>query len=138
MTYALSGALQTAVYGLLQADPALETLVGEAIFDCPPAGTLPPLYVALGPERVREAGDKDGNGAWHEFDISVVTENAGFLTAKQAAGAISDALHGADLTLGRGVLVGLWFLRAKAGLEADGRRRIDLTFRARVEDVVAP
>lgn len=138
MTYAVSGALQTAVYGLLAADAALGALVGAAIFDCPPAGTVPPLYVALGPERVREAGDTGGNGAWHEFDVSVVTENAGFLSAKQAAGAVCDALHGADAPLGRGLLVGLWFLRARAGLETDGRRRIDLTFRARVEDTVAP
>ncbi|MBP0480995.1 DUF3168 domain-containing protein [Sagittula salina] len=138
MTYAVSASLQTAVYGLLQADAALGALVGAAIFDRPPAGSMPGLYVALGPERVREAGDKTAYGAWHEFEVSVVTESAGFLDAKNAAGAISDVLHGADVALGRGVLVGLWFLRARAGLETDGRRRIDLTFRARVEDTVAP
>ena len=61
-------------------------------------------------------------------------ENAGFLSAKEAAAAVSDALHDADLTLGRGRLVGLWFHKAKASLAGEGRRRIDLTFRARVED----
>ncbi|MBO9464411.1 DUF3168 domain-containing protein [Tropicibacter sp. R15_0] len=134
MSYAVSGALQTAVYAALQADMTLETLVGDNIFDALPTGTLPQTYVALGPETATEAGDGTDAGAWHEFVISVVTEIAGFLTAKQAAGAISDVLHEAELTLTRGQLVGMWFRKAKATRETGGLRRIDLTFRARVED----
>ena len=134
MSYAVAAALQTAVYGRLQADPGLEAMVGDAIFDALPAGPLPELYIALGPEKAEEASDKSGRGAWHEFTVSVVTEVSGFLGAKTAAGAISDALDGADLPLSRGRLVGLWFHRAKASRESDGRRRIDLTFRARLED----
>jgi len=134
MSYAVSGALQSAIYAQLQADAALTGLVGDAVYDKVPAGALPALYVGLGPETVREAGDVSGDGAWHEVLISVVTENAGFLSAKEAAGAVSDALHCADLTLSRGRLVGLWFHKARAQREKGGRRRIDLTFRARVED----
>ncbi|WHZ36941.1 DUF3168 domain-containing protein [Sagittula sp. MA-2] len=134
MTYALAGALQAAVYAQLQSYAPLTAIVGDAVHDKMPSGALPPIYVAFGPERVEEAGDQTGAGAWHQFEVSVVTENAGFLSAKEAAAAVSDALHDADLTLGRGRLVGLWFHKARASLAGEGRRRIDLTFRARVED----
>lgn len=134
MSYAVSAALQAAVYARLQGDAALGALVGADIYDALPQGSLPALYVALGPETAKDASDTGGNGAWHRFLVSVVTSKAGFQTAKDAAAAISDALHGADLALGRGHLVGLWFERAKAGRESRGLRRIDLTFRARVED----
>lgn len=138
MSYAVASALQAAVYARLQGDAALTALVGSDIYDALPTGTLPPLYVALGPERARDAGDVGGAGAWHRFLVSVVTSKSGFQTAKEAAAAISDALHGADLALSRGSLVGLWFEKAKAGRESRGLRRIDLTFRARVEDGGAP
>lgn len=138
MSYGVSAALQAAVYARLQANSALGAIVGGNIYDALPTGAVPPIYVALGPEKARDASDTGGNGAWHEFIVSVVTANAGFQTAKEAAAAISDALHGADLTLSRGVLVGLWFQKAKAGRESRGLRRIDLSFRARVEDNGAP
>jgi len=84
---------------------------------------------------VRERGDISGAGAEHRVTVSVVSDAAGFLAAKQAAGAVSDALHGAALTLARGRLVALTFLRARAVRTGAGqRRRIDLTFRARVDD----
>lgn len=134
MSYALSGPLQSAIFAHLQADTALELLVGDNIFDALPSGNLPPVYVALGPETAKEAGDGSDNGAWHSFVVSVVCQIAGFLTAKQTAGAISDALHEAALDLSRGRLVGLWFVKANATRETGDIRRIDLTFRARVED----
>jgi hypothetical protein len=135
MSYAVASALQTAVFGQLTADAALSALVGDDIFDAPPAGTLPGLYVTLGPEVAEDAGDMTGRGAWHDFTISVVGDSCGFMQAKETAGAVSDALHGAALPLNRGTLVGLWFRKARAGIEKDGRRKIDLIFRARVEDV---
>jgi hypothetical protein len=46
---------------------------------------------------------------------------------------VSDALVGADLPLTRGHLVFLRFLRGQA-VRSGATRRIDLTFRARVED----
>ncbi len=134
MSYALSGPLQAAVYAQLLADTQLAGLVGGDIYDAVPAGTLPSVYVALGPESVKEASDGSGAGAWHDFVISVVSEVAGFQSAKAVAGAVSDALDGGDLPLSRGRLIGLWFRKAKAVRESGGLRRIDLTFRARVED----
>ncbi len=135
MSYGVAKALQVAVYGRLIADATLTGLVGTAIYDALPTGALPPLYVALGPEVVRDKSDKTGAGAEHEFTVSVVTDTAGFATAKDAAAAVSDALVDAPLTLTRGILVSLNFCRAQAArVGSSAIRQINLTFRARVED----
>ena len=136
MSYAMAEALQAAVYQHLQGDAALAALVGTAVFDAVPSGVMPATYVTLGEEEVRDRSDISGYGADHRFRVSVVTDAAGFGGAKAAAGAICDALAGAELSLSRGRLVGLWFERAvarRAG-KAGKARRIDLRFRARVED----
>ena len=117
-----------------RAIPVLSDLVGAAVYDAVPAGTVTGIYVSLGPEDARDASDKTGDGAVHDFIVSVITDEAGFQAAKQVAEAISDALLGAELVLSRGHVVGLWFLKAKARrVEKGATRRIDLTFRARVE-----
>lgn len=135
MSYGVSSALQAAVYQHLAADTALAALVGSAIYDALPSGTLPSTYVTLGPEDVRERSDKGGHGALHTLTVSVVTDTAGFQAAKDVAAAISDALVDADLTLARGSLIYMNFDRAVARLEGTGtQRRIDLRFRARVQD----
>ena len=135
MSYAMSSALQSAVFTYLDADPALQTLVGGAIFDVAPSGGLPGLYVLLGPEDVTDRSDGTGAGAIHDFVISVVSDGDGFQAAKTVAAAVSDALVDAPLALSRGRLVSLNFLRARALRVAKGtQRQIDLRFRARVED----
>ena len=135
MSYGVSSALQQAVFQRLQADTALVTLVGTDIFDAAPPGIVPETYVSIGPEDVKDASDKSATGAVHEFTVSVVSDAAGFRTAKDVAAAVSDALVGAALVLSRGTLVSLTFLRAKAKRVQDAdTRRIDLRFRARVED----
>lgn len=135
MSYGVSAALQQAVFQRLQADTALVALVGADIFDAAPPGLVPQTYVSLGPEDVKDASDKTGAGAAHEFTVSVVSQAAGFRTAKDIAAAVSDALIDAPLSLTRGSLVSLNFLRAKADRVQDAdTRRIDLRFRARVED----
>ena len=136
MSYAMSGALQTAIYDALTQDAALSSLVGTHIYDAVPTGTLPPTYISLGLERVRDASDGTGSGALHQVDISVLTTQPGFASAKAVAAAISDALHGADLGLARGQLVYLRFERAEARrIDANAGREIRLRFRARVDDV---
>ncbi len=135
MSYGVAAALQAAVFARLAGDAALAGQVGGAIYDALPPGTLPQLYVALGPEVVRDRSDQTGAGAEHEFTVSVVTDAAGFVAAKAAAVAVSDALVDAPLVLARGRLVALNFHRAAAERVAAGtRRQIDLSFRARVED----
>lgn len=135
MSYGVASALQTAVFQALSADIELDALVTGAIYDALPAGSLPALYVILGSEDVKDASDQTGGGALHEFTVSVVTESAGFASAKAAAAAVSDALVDADLTLARGTLVSLNFYKAKAARVGTGdMRQINLIFRARVAD----
>jgi len=133
MSYGTAPDLQAAAYQRLAGDPALAALVGGAIFDAPPSGVLPPLYVVLGEERVRAAGDKTHRGARHLLRVDVVSAEAGFAGAKAAAAAVSDALDGTALTLVRGALVALDFERARARRRG-AERRIELGFRAIVED----
>lgn len=137
MSYAISPALQAAVFQRLSSDAALAALVGANIYDALPSGSLPPLYVTLGAERVKDASDALEAGAVHDLTVSVITDGAGFQAAKDAAAAVSDALVDAGLALARGRLVGLRFVRAQAKHDSGGTRRIDLTFRARVEDDAA-
>ena len=137
MSYAAGLALQGAVYQQLRADAALSGLVGDAIFDAMPVEAPSGVYVSLGPEEVRDAGDMTAAGAQHDFVVSVLSgtdESAGFAAVKAAAVAVADALEQRDLTLQRGQLCGMWFLRAKARrVENGAARRIDLTFRARID-----
>ncbi|THH38310.1 DUF3168 domain-containing protein [Aliishimia ponticola] len=135
MSYALSAALQSAVYQKLIGDAALSGLVGADIYDTLPSGLAPRLYVSLGPETAKDASDYTSHGALHRFTISVIADEAGFSAAKTVAAAVCDALVDADLTMSRGRLVALGFERATAKRDdGDSARRIDLQFRARVED----
>lgn len=135
MSYALSSALKSAVYQALADDVALFAIVGDAIYDALPVGALPSMYVSLGAETVVDASDSTGVGAVHRFSVSVVSDTPAFAAVKVAAGAVSDVLHGADLTLSRGRLVLMTFERATAArIDGASGRRIDLRFKARVED----
>ena len=137
MSYAAATALQSAVYQHLRGDPTLSALIGDAIFDAMPVDAPGGVFVSLGPEEVRDAGDATGAGSRHDFIVSVLsgTEgSAGFATVKAVAAAVSEALEDGSVTLERGRLAALWFLRAKARrVENGAARRVDLTFRARID-----
>lgn len=135
MSYGMGAALQAAVFQHLEQDPALVGLVGTAIYDAAPAGTVPGTYVVLGPEEVIDRSDSCQAGARHDFTVSVVTDSAGFQVAKTVASAVSDALVDAALVLSRGRLISLSFLKAKAERSRTGAQRtVDLRFRALLED----
>ena len=110
-------------------------LTGVPVYDAVPSGGGTGTFVLIGPEDVVDQSDKTGGGAEHRLMISVISDASGFLAAKLVAVAVSDALVNAPLTLVRGRLVGLHFMRAAAKRIDDGDvRRIDLTFMARVQD----
>lgn len=135
MTYALSEALQGAVYDLLQNDAGLTALVGDAVYDALPAGSLPETYVRLGSEKVVDASDRSGAAAQHRFDVSVITSAPGFAQAKAVAAAICDALRDATPALSRGRVVDLYFYAASARrVDGAATRQIDLQFRALLAD----
>lgn len=137
MSYVAGVALQAAVYQHLRDDAALNGMVGDAIYDAMPVDTPSGVYVSLGPDDAREAGDMTGAGSRHDFIVSVLSgtdESNGFGAVKEVAGAVSAALENSVPTLDHGHLVGLWFLRAKARRVENGEaRRVDLTFRARID-----
>ncbi|NNU81908.1 DUF3168 domain-containing protein [Halovulum dunhuangense] len=137
MSYALSEALQAAVYARLTGDAALQELVGGAIHDAPPPlepGSEPPLLVTLGEERVRDASTKTSVGAVHDFAVTVHARTEGFSRPKAAAAAVCDALLSVPLVLSQGHLVDLRMLhiRAERG-RGTGPRRVELRFRAVLE-----
>ncbi|MEL7150245.1 MAG: DUF3168 domain-containing protein [Pseudomonadota bacterium] len=135
MSYGASSALQAAVYQLLINDPTLTALVGLAIHDEVPPGPLGGTYVTLGEGEVRDVSDITGGLGDHRFEVAIVSDAEGFATAKVAAEAVSDALVGAAPVLDRGRVVNLSFVKARARRVRAGQvRRIDMTFRAIVED----
>jgi hypothetical protein len=137
MSYAATAALQAAVYGALRDSDALADLVGDAIYDAMPVAAPPGTYVSLGPEEVKDAGDMTAAGASHDFVVSVLSgtdEANGFGAVKAVAVVVSDVLETTGITLDRGHLAGLWFLRARARRAENGAgRRVDMTFRARID-----
>lgn len=136
MSFAISEALQNAVYTALMDDTAVAALVGSDIYDAVPSGSLPRLYIALGEEKARDHSTKTASGALHDIAVDIHGDISGFQAAKELAGAVCDALIDADLALGRGVLTSLQFkfARARKGVNPD-QRMINLTFRAFVMDV---
>lgn len=134
MSYTLSDALQMAVFQALSQDAELISLVSGAVFDALPAGVVPQLYVTLGPERVRDRSDVLAHAALHEFAVSVISDEPGFLSAKRAASRISEVLAGGNLSLNRGRMVRMDFYKANARQRAD-QREVEIWFRAFLEDV---
>ena len=131
MSYAGAAALQAGVYQWLTDWPAL---AGVPVVDAVPSGTAPDIYVLIGAEDARDTSDNSGAGAEHRLVLSVVSRAQGFAAAKGVAVSICDALAGQPPALARGRLVGMWFLQARAQrVNAGALRRIDLTFRARIE-----
>ena len=137
MSYAATAALQAAIYEVLRGSVPLQALVGDAIYDAMPVAAPAGTYVSLGPEEVRDAGDMTAPGAQHDFVVSVLSgtdEANGFGAVKAVAVVVSDVLETTGITLDRGHLAGLWFLRARARRAENGAgRRVDMTFRARID-----
>ena len=131
MSYGAAAVLQAAIFGVLSGAP---DLVGATIVDALPPGTGTGSFILIGSEEALDASDKSGGGAEHRFVVSVISDASGFFTAKALAAAVSDALVDATPFMGVGRIVGIRFVKAVARRLEDGDvRRIDLTFRARVE-----
>lgn len=130
MSYGLAAAVQAAVHAALVAHP---DLAGVAVMDAVPPGGAAGTFLLIGAEEVRDASDATGAGAEHRVEVSVRSDAAGFLAAKGAAAAVCAAMEGVALAAPARV-VGVAFVKAKAVRSEDGaERRIDLTFRLRVE-----
>lgn len=131
MSYGSAAALQAAIYQRLT---ATSDLAGVPVVDALPKGAGKGTFILIGPEEVLDASDASGAGAEHRLTVSVISDATGFRAVKDVAVAVSDALGEAQLVLLRGRLVSLRFLRAVARrLDEGAVRRIDLSFRARIE-----
>lgn len=131
MSYGAAAALQSAIFARLT---GWAGLTGISVVDELPSGGGKGTFVLLGPETALDRGDATGRAAEHQVQVSVISDAKGFLAAKSAAAAVSAALIDAPLTLAAGHLVGIQFLKAVAKRLDEGNvRRIDLTFRARVD-----
>lgn len=140
MSYAMSHALQEAVFTTLTQDAGLLALVGQDIYDAPPQvdpAEVPAVSVTLGPERVRDGSTKTSSGAVHDFTVMVHARTEGFSRPKAAAAAVCEALLDVPITLARGHLINLRMLSARAvrGPAAEPRR-VELRFRAVLQDTV--
>ena len=133
MSYGMTAALQTAVYGALSGSAGLAAIVGPHVYDALPEGPVPPLYVSIGPEKVRDRSDASAGGALHDFSVTVTSSAAGYHLAKQAAAAVSDALLNTPLALSRGRVGRVQFHRAQAA-RSGADRRIEIWFRARLDE----
>lgn len=130
MSYAAAAALQSAVFARLTGFAAL---AGVSVVDAVAPGAGTGKFVLLGPETASDQSDKTGAGAEHLFQVSVISDDTGFLSAKVIAAQVSVALVGVTLNLTAGQLVDLNFVRATARRLKEGEhRRIDLVFRARI------
>ena len=137
MSYAMSAALQAAVFTELSGNAVLVALV-EGIFDAPPAGDgTPPggTYITLGNEVAKDRSSASHSGCMLDFEVNVHSDFAGYSAAKEVAGLVVDTLDWADLALSRGALVNLKFLKSRARRgAAPETRRIALVFRAILDD----
>ena len=131
MSYAAAAALQSAVFARLTGYSAL---AGVTVVDAVAPGAGKGKFILLGPETASDKGDKGHAGAEHQFQVSVISDETGFLSAKVIAARVSDALIGASLTMSVGSVVEVSFIRAIARRLKEGEhRRIDMVFRARID-----
>ncbi len=141
MTYALSWPLQEGVFQLLSTDAGVAAHVGGRIYDAPPSldAEADPdgIYVTIGDERVEDWSTATDQGAAHLLTIAVHAPRRGFAEAKQAAGAISDAMLGGGIAMSRGRVILVRFVDARTRREeGDALRRIEMRFRVTAEDTI--
>ncbi|MBL1436616.1 MAG: DUF3168 domain-containing protein [Rhodobacteraceae bacterium] len=137
MSYAMSAALQEAVFNALSGNPVLSAAL-EGIYDAPPgSGGAPPIgtYITLGDEVAKDRSSGSHKGVTLDFEVNIHSDFAGFSVAKAVAAEVVDTLAWADLGLTRGSLVNLKFLKSRTRRgAAPETRRIALVFRAILDD----
>ena len=138
MTMLLAAPLQTALFERLSNSARAGDVEPGASMTTrrTKAPTPPTPYVTIGDESVSAWDTATETGAIHNVVIRVYSPVRGFLTSKQIAGSICEALCAADLALTRGRVITQEFIGAETRREEQGAlRRIDLTFRFVIEDV---
>ena len=117
-----SADLQRAIYAALGVQ-------GRPVFDAAPAGEMPEAWIALGPERVRDASDGTAEGSVHLIEVICGAGPGGFVAAKEAAAEVDAALEGVTVP----GLVSLRRIGSRARIVKGGRRVVQ-TWRARIDE----
>ena len=137
MSYAMSAALQEAVFVALSGNPVLIAAL-EGIYDAPTGSDgTPPLgtYITLGDEVAKDRSSGTHKGVTLDFEVNIHSDFAGFSKAKAVSAEVVDTLAWADLSLSRGQLINLRFLKSRTRRgAAPETRRIALVFRAILDD----
>ena len=134
MSYQSAVALQQALFDTLTGDAVLTGLLPGGVHDAPPPGTPQGTYGVIGVEEAIDRSDISGPGSEHRVAIAIVSDAPGFMVAKNAAARIGQLLPDTQPALSTGRIVAIWFHQARARrVEGGAVRRIDLTFRVRVE-----
>lgn len=119
-----SGEVQAAIWRALD-----EALDGVPVWDAPPAGARPELWVHLGEEEVRAVPDASADGAEHLVTLWIESIPGSYARAKEVGRAILAALEAPPAVPG---LVSIEFRRSRAR-QVSGRRRIEMIFRVRMD-----
>jgi len=139
MSYAMSAALQVAVFNALSGSAALAALV-EGIYDAPPdSAGAPPVgtYITLGDEVAKDWSSASHSGAVLDFEVNIHSDFSGFSAAKAVAAEVVDTLLAAPLSMTRGRVVLVRFLKSRTRRgAAPETRRIALVFRAILDDSI--
>jgi hypothetical protein len=116
-----AAALRAAIHTALNADGALNALLGgPKVYDEPPRGAAFP-YVTLGDARVSDFSSGNEPGEEHQITLHGWSRQGGHREAHLIAGALLQALDDAPLAPAGHHLVNLRFALADIRREADGR-----------------
>jgi hypothetical protein len=133
---AASWALQQAVFATLCADGGVTDVVGDParVFDAPQRDAEFP-YVVIGDDTETDWSTATDTGSAHAFAVHVWSRAGGRKEAKIVAGAVKDALDGAELSVTGHALIDIRYLSTEFFREPDGETtHAVLRFRAALEE----
>jgi hypothetical protein len=130
--------LKAAIIARLRADASVSAFVGNRIYDRPPAGSITPPYVSLGPwdATTDDAECIDAVEINGQIDVWSWGANEAFGSAEASkiAGAIRKSLHEAEFSLTENALATMTHRITRMQRESDGAtNRAIVTITAFVE-----
>jgi hypothetical protein len=130
-----SWALQQAIYATLVSSDGIKEVLGDPprVFDAPPRDADFP-YCVIGDDQASDWSMATEAGSEHIVPVHVWSRANGHREAKLIAGAVKDALDGAELAVAGQALIDLRWLDTNAVRDPDGETiRAVLRFRAVLE-----
>jgi len=130
-----SFALQQALYAALSADGAVQSLIGDRLFDAVPRASAFP-YAVIGADSETNWSTATDDGSEHIAAVDIWSRGGGFKETKLIADVVRSALDDASLAPPGQTLIGIRYQGADYARETDGETyRATLHFRAVLEPV---